>query len=119
MITDKTKTVATARSADVQRLMNAMGIKDKLVTAFSLSVSTNECVEVSVTRYLTEVELAALADELEANPLKAEGEHPSARIGFDAWMRKRTEAAHRAFLLRTNTPLLMDCRARWLSGIKA
>lgn len=102
MITDKTKTIATAYSADVQRLMNAMGIKDKLVTAFSLSVSTNQCVEVSVTRCLTEAELAVLTDELEENPLKAEGEHPAARVGFDTWMRERTEDCHRGFLARTS-----------------
>jgi hypothetical protein len=75
MITDKTKTIATSYSADLQRLMDAIGIKDKMVTDFSLSVvGPRECITVSVTRYLTEAELAALADELEANPLKADPE---------------------------------------------
>lgn len=71
MLTDKTKTIATARSCDIKRLMVAMGIKDELVTAFSLSATgPGEVLTVTVERYLTEAELAALADELEANPLE-------------------------------------------------
>lgn len=83
MLTDKTKTIATGHSGDVQRLMDAMGIKDKMVTAFALSVvGPGECITVSVTRYLTEAELAALADELEANPLKAESA-PQGTVGVE------------------------------------
>jgi hypothetical protein len=72
---DKTKTIATSNSGDVMRLMRAMGIKDEMVTAFSLSVDgPSACIMVSVTRYLTEAELAALADELDAHPLKPSDE---------------------------------------------
>jgi hypothetical protein len=67
----KTTRIATSNSPDIKRLMAAMGIKDEMVTAFSLSVSgPGEAITVTVERYLTEAEMAALADELEANPLQ-------------------------------------------------
>lgn len=49
--------------------MRAMGIQDQHVTAFSMRAETGSIIEVTVTHYMTEAELAALADELEANPL--------------------------------------------------
>ena len=77
MWTDKTKKIATVHSGDTTRLMRAMGIKDEMVTAFSLSVDgADTCITVSVTRYLNEAELVALADELEANPLQPADQAP-------------------------------------------
>jgi hypothetical protein len=70
----KTTKIATSHSPDIKRLMLAMGIKDEMVTAFSLSASgPGQAITVTVKRYLTEAEMAALADELEANPLRPVG----------------------------------------------
>lgn len=37
-------------------------------------------------------------------------EHPSALIGFDAWMHQRTEAEHDAYMVRTSRMIASDRR---------
>ena len=63
--------LATSYSTDVQRLLNALGITTRHVTAVDIALRVNNIVVVTVEHAMTEDALAALADELERAPLRA------------------------------------------------
>jgi predicted HAD superfamily Cof-like phosphohydrolase len=60
--------LATAYSADVMPILEALGLKDKHVTKAVLTIDCEHIMQLEVTRYVTEGELAALKDHLIKHP---------------------------------------------------
>lgn len=99
-----------------QVLCNALGLPKNTV-AFTLRCRAGEVVRVEC-EYLPESAdaLGTALMEYELLPRRAAWarpvpKHPAEVIGFDAWMRERTEAVHAAFMRRTSRLLWCDWRA--------
>lgn len=82
-----------------------LGLPD-MCTQFELRVRHNDVVTVDCQYYLSLdapgiAQLATVFGEYELVPRTEMGNanpHPSEVIGFDAWLRERTEAAHQAMM---------------------
>jgi hypothetical protein len=85
------------------QLQSLLGLPNNLLS-FELRVAVNEIVTVKCEYMPEHVEgIGAVFEQYELVRRAAGGyiappPHPSAAIGFDAWMRKRTDAAHAAYM---------------------
>jgi len=82
--------------------IKALGIPPNC-TSFELRCAVGEIVavrcEFAPTGNPDEIGAALVEYELHAKPSQSQPEkHPADVMGFDAWMRERTEAAHAAFM---------------------
>lgn len=89
-------------------LQALLGLPD-LCVSFELRASVDGLVTVSCEHYLRSdtagiAQLARVFSEYEMVPraaVRVGTAHPAEAMGFDAWMRQRTEAAHQAFMKAT------------------
>lgn len=85
-----------------QEMLDAVGLP-KHVVAFNLHVRAGAIATVDCEYYPADqpaLERAFASYTLEPRPAAAPA-HPTDLIGFDAWMRQRTDRAHAQFMRRT------------------
>lgn len=98
-----------------QVLCDALGLPKNTV-AFTLHCRTQEVVRVECEYYPEGAEaLSTALMQFELLPRRAAWpepapRHPAEVIGFDAWMRERTNAAHAAFMKRTSAAPSVEWR---------
>ncbi len=85
-------------------LQTLLGLPD-MCTKFELRVSCSDIVTVACEYYLGAdakgiAQLKAVFGEYELVRRDAVAPHPAEAMGFDSWMRKRTERAHAEFMAR-------------------
>ncbi len=83
-----------------------LGLPD-MCTKFELRVSCNDIVTVACEYYLGTdakgiAQLEAMLGEYELVRREEVAPHSAEAMGFDAWMRERTERAHAEFMARTS-----------------
>ncbi|SFM63902.1 hypothetical protein [Rugamonas rubra] len=88
-----------------RELLDALGLP-RHTASFSLHCRAGQFVTVDCEYYpddLASMERAFSSYTLERRePPAAPPEHPAVLMGFDAWMRERTERAHAEFMARTS-----------------